>query len=137
MHLITEYLAVGDAEDAAQPHWLMSAILNVASENRMPTSGGQNYNWIPFTEFAAADPFQLDEAISWLETREKGSRLLVCCRAGMGRSVSVAIAYLCLVEHMPYQKALSLVATRRPGAVPLPELEATIRSVRDLRKKRR
>ena len=137
MHLITEYLAVGDAEDAAHPHWLMSAILNVASENRIPPSGTQNYNWIPFTEFAAADPLQLDEAISWLEQREKGSRLLVCCRAGMGRSVSVAIAYLCLVEHMPYQNAVSLVAARRPGAMPLPELEATIRFVRDLREKRR
>ena len=137
MHLITEYLAVGNAEDAARPHWLMSAILNVASENRIPPSGGQNYNWIPFTEFAALDPVQLDEAISWLEAREKGSRLLVCCRVGIGRSVSVAIAYLCLVEHMPYDKAVNLVAARRPGAMPLPDLEATIGFVRDLREKRR
>ena len=137
MHLITEYLAVGNAEDAAHPPWVMSAILNVASENQVPPPGKDNYNWIPFTEFAAADPFQLDEAVSWLEHREKGSRLLVCCRVGMGRSVSVAIAYLCLVERMPYQKAVDLVSARRPGAMPLPELEATIRFVRDLRQKRR
>jgi len=137
MHLITEYLAVGSAEDAAHPPWLMSAILNVATENRVPPSGDQNYNWIPFTEFAAADPFQLDEAVSWLEQREKGSRLLVCCRVGMGRSVSVAIAYLCLVKAMPYDKAVALVAAKRPGATPLPELETTIRFVRDLRQKRR
>ena len=55
----------------------------------------------------------------------------------MGRSVSVAIAYLCLVEQMPYHKAVDLVAARRPGAAPLPELEATIRFVQDLREKRR
>jgi hypothetical protein len=55
----------------------------------------------------------------------------------MGRSVSVAIAYLCLVKAMPYDKAAALVAARRPGATPLPELEATIRFVRDLREKRR
>jgi len=55
----------------------------------------------------------------------------------MGRSVSVAIAYLCLVEHMPYRKAVTLVAARRPGATPLPELEDSIRFVRELREKRR
>lgn len=136
MHLITEYLAVGDADDAANSPWLMSATLNVASETRVPPRPGQSYHWIPFTEFAVADPLQLDEAVSWLEQHEKGRRLLICCRAGMGRSVSVAIAYLCLVHDMPYQKAADFVATQRPGASPLPELEATIRFVRDLRQKR-
>jgi protein-tyrosine phosphatase len=136
MHLITEYLAVGDADDAANPQWLMSAILNVASETKVLPPQGRRYHWIPFTEFAAADPFQLDEAVSWLEQHKKGSRLLICCRAGIGRSASVAIAYLCLVENMPYQKATKLVVTRRPGASPLPELETAVRFVRQLRRTR-
>ncbi len=136
MHLITDRLAVGDSADAANPHWLMSAILNVASETTVLPPKGRTYHWIPFAEYAAADPLQLDEAVSWLEQHEKGNRLLICCRAGIGRSASVAIAYLCLVEGLPYSKAVALVTAQRPGALPLPELEATIRFVRDLRQKR-
>jgi protein-tyrosine phosphatase len=136
MHLITNHLAVGDSADAANPHWLMSAILNVALETTVLPPKGRAYHWIPFTEFAAADPLQLDEAVSWLEQRKKGGRLLICCRAGIGRSASVAIAYLCLVEVLAYPKAAALVVAQRPGAMPLPELETTIRFVRDLRQKR-
>jgi len=135
MHLITDHLAVGNSDDAANPHWLMSAILNVALESTIVPPQGRSYHWIPFAEFAEANPLQLDEAVSWLE-QQRGSRLLICCRAGIGRSVSVAIAYLCLVKGLPYTKASALVAAQRPGALPLPELESTIRFVRDLRQKR-
>ncbi|MBH0195443.1 MAG: hypothetical protein HP494_07570, partial [Nitrospira sp.] len=54
-------------------------------------------------------------------------------RAGMGRSVSVAMAYLCCVEGMAYADVLNLVLVKRPGALPLPNLEAGIEHVRLLR----
>ena len=136
MHLITGHLAVGTAEDAKCPHTLMSAVLNVAAENKIDPPPGKTYDWIPFREYAEADPILLDEAVTWLERHEKGNRLLICCRAGMGRSVSVAIAYLCLTKGMTYQDALKLVSARRPGASPLPDLEGTIRVVQVLREKR-
>mgnify|MGYP001577458118 CR=1 FL=1 len=135
MHLINEYLAVGNAQDAAQPAKFITVVLNVAAENQIVPPDGQAYAWIPFTEYSEADPIQLDEAVAWLEQHEKGNRLMVCCRAGMGRSVSVVIAYLCLVKNMPYQEVVKLVSARRPGATPLPNLEATLVFVRALRKK--
>jgi protein-tyrosine phosphatase len=136
MHLINEFLAVGNAEDAARPARLMTAVLNVAAENQIVPPDGRTYAWIPFKEFTEADPIQLDEAVAWLEQHADGNRLMVCCRAGMGRSVSVVIAYLCLVKDMPYQEAVKVVSLRRPGATPLPNLEATIQFVRMLREKR-
>ena len=136
MHLINEYLAVGNAEDAAKPARLMTAVLNVAAENQIAPSDGRTYAWIPFAEYSEADPIQLDEAVEWMEQHQNGNRLMVCCRVGMGRSVSVVIAYLCLAKGMPYQEAVKLVSARRPGATPLPNLEATIVFVRTLRKKR-
>ena len=136
MHLINEFLAVGNAEDAARPARIMTAILNVAAESRTPPPPGLAYAWIPFKEFTEADPTLLDEAVEWLEQHEKDHRLMVCCRAGMGRSVSVVIAYLCLGKGMPYQDAVKQVAARRPGATPIPNLEGTIRLVRELRAKR-
>ena len=133
MHLINEYLAVGNAEDAAKPARLMTAVLNVAAENQIAPPDGLIYSWIPFAEYSEADPIQLDEAVEWMERHQDGNRLMVCCRAGMGRSVSVVIAYLCLVKEMLYQEAVKLVSARRPGATPLPNLEATIYFVRTLR----
>ena len=135
MHLINEYLAVGNAEDAAKPAKLITVVLNVAAENKIDQPDGRAYTWIPFKEFAEADPVQLDEAVAWLEQHEKGNRLMVCCRAGMGRSISVVIASLCLVKGMPYQEAVKLVSARRPGATPLPNLDATIVFIKALRKK--
>jgi protein-tyrosine phosphatase len=136
MHLINEFLAVGNAEDAARPARLMTAVLNVSAENQIVPPDGRTYAWIPFKEFAEADPVQLDEAVAWLEQHADGNRLMVCCRAGMGRSVSVVISYFCLVKEMPYQEAVKVVSARRPGATPLPNLEATIQFVRMLREKR-
>jgi protein-tyrosine phosphatase len=137
MHLINEHLAVGNAEDAARPARLMTGVLNVATENLIVPPVGCAYAWIPFTEFTEADPTQLDEAVAWLEEHDKaGNRLMVCCRVGMGRSVSVVIAYLCLAKGIPYQEAVQEVCARRPGATPIPNLEATIHVVRKLRAKR-
>lgn len=136
MHPINEWLAVGNAEDVANPHARFTVVLNVASENKIASLDGRLYRWIPFKEFTEADPVQLDDAVAWLEQQERGSRLLVCCRAGIGRSSSVVIAYLCLTQGLSYQEAVTLVSARRPGATPLPNLEATIQTVRMIRDKR-
>ena len=136
MHLINENLAVGNAQDAERPVRFMTAILNVAAESQIAPPPGLAYAWIPFKEFAEADPTLLEQAVEWLGQHEKDHRLMVCCRAGMGRSVSVVIAYLCLIKGVPYQDAVKQVAARRPGATPLPNLEGTIRLVRELRAKR-
>ena len=136
MHLINENLAVGNAQDAERPVRFMTAVLNVAAESQIEPPAGRAYAWIPFKEFAEADPTLLDEAVGWLERHEKDHRLMVCCRAGMGRSVSVVIAYLCLIKRVPYQDAVKEVTARRPGATPLPNLEGTIRLVHELRAKR-
>ena len=136
MHQITENLAVGDADDVANPPSFMTVVLNVALEITIEPPAGKVYHWIPFREYAEADPILLDEAVSWLERHAAGNDVLICCRAGMGRSVSVAIAHLCLTNGMPYQEAFDLVCRRHPGASPLPELEGTILVVQTLRRKR-
>jgi protein-tyrosine phosphatase len=78
----------------------------------------------------------LDQAVSWVEEHISGNRVMVCCRAGMGRSVSVVMAYLCCAQGMTYDQVFKLVMTRRPGATPLPNLEEAIAQVRLLREAR-
>ncbi|MGQ0667851.1 MAG: dual specificity protein phosphatase family protein [Nitrospiraceae bacterium] len=126
MHLITERLLVGTINDAREPPPMIGALLLVAEEFTVEPPAWIDYHRIPIQEFAEADPVKLIQAIAWLEPRVPTSRTLVCCRAGMGRSVSVVMAYLCCVQEMAYADVLKLVMARRPGAMPLPNLQAAI-----------
>ena len=136
MHLITETLLVGNINDAREPPVKIGALLLVAGEYRLEPPVGLPSGRIPFLEFAEVKPLLLDRAVSWVEQHISDHRVMVCCRAGMGRSVSVVMAYLCCVEGMTYAEALKLVLKRRPGAMPLPKLEETITQVRLLREAR-
>jgi protein-tyrosine phosphatase len=136
MHWITETLLVGNINDASEPSPQVSAVLLVAAEFTIQPPSWLPYGRIPFLEYAEAEPLLLDRAVSWVEEHISANRTMVCCRAGMGRSVSVVMAYLCCVQGMTYDEVLKLVMIRRPGATPLPNLEEAIAQVRLLRETR-
>ena len=136
MHLITETLLVGNINDAKEPPEKIGALLLVAAEYTVEPPSWLPHGRIPLEEFAEAEAVSLDRAVSWVEQHLSGNRVMVCCRAGMGRSVSVVMAYLCCVQGMTYAEVLKLVMTRRPGAMPLPKLEEAITQVRLLREAR-
>ena len=115
MYLITENLLVGSIDDAQEPSEVIGTLLLVAEEFSITPAAWVDYHRVPFREFAKADPLKLMEAVHWLEPRAPNGRTLVCCRAGLGRSVSVVMA-------------------RRPGAMPLPNLQVAIEQVRQLRR---
>lgn len=140
MHMITENLLVGNINDAKEPPVKIGALLLVAAEYALESPGWLISGRIPFLEYAEAEPLLLDKAVSWVEQHISDNRVMVCCRAGMGRSVSVVMAYLCCVQGMTYEEVLKLVMKRRPGAMPLPNLEKAIAKVgllRDARAKRK
>ena len=130
--MITDQLLVGNIDDAQQPPAVVGTLLLVAEELTVTPAPWMDYRHIPFREFAKADPAKLMEAVQWLESRAPTERKLVCCRAGMGRSVSVVMAYLCCVEGKSYDEVLKLVMIRHPGAMPLPNLQVAIEQVRQL-----
>lgn len=136
MHLITETLLVGNINDAKEPPVKIGALLLVAAEYELESPGWLISGRIPFSEYAEAEPRLLDQAVSWVEQHISDHRVMVCCRAGMGRSVSVVMAYLCCVQGMTYDEVLKLVMRRRPGAMPLPNLEKAITKVCLLREAR-
>jgi protein-tyrosine phosphatase len=136
MHYITESLLVGNINDVSEPPPQVSAVLLVAAEFTVRPPAWLLFGKIPFSEYAEAEPMLLDRAVSWVEQRLSGNRVMVCCRAGMGRSVSVVMAYLCCVQGLTYGEVFKLVLTQRPGAMPLPKLEEAIAQVRLLREAR-
>lgn len=132
--MITDNLLVGSIDDAQEPPAVVGTLLFVAEEFTITPAEWVDYHHIPLREFAKADPTKLMEAVQWLESRASKGRMLVCCRVGMGRSVSVVMAYLCCVEGRTYDDVLKLVMARRPGAMPLPNLQVAIEQVRQLRR---
>jgi protein-tyrosine phosphatase len=134
--MITEKLLVGNINDAKEPPVKIGAVLLVAAEYALESSDWLLSGRIPFLEYAEAEPLLLDQAVSWVEQHISDNRVMVCCRAGMGRSVSVVMAYLCCVQGMTYDEVLKLVMRRRPGAMPLPNLEKAITQVLLLREAR-
>ena len=133
MHIITDSLLVGNVEDAKKLPSSIGGLLFVAAEYELDPPRGIAYARIPLKEFTEADPHDVERAVAWLEWHLSSGRLIVCCRAGMGRSVSVVIAYLCCVKGMSYVEAVALAKARRPGTTPLPNLEQTIKEVQQLR----
>ncbi|HEY7533454.1 MAG TPA: dual specificity protein phosphatase [Nitrospiraceae bacterium] len=133
MHQITDKLFVGNIYDAGQPVAQISALLLVAEEFVIDAPPGLLFERIPFKEYGDASATTLARAVEWVERHVHDNRVMVCCRAGMGRSISVVMAYLCCVKEMDYADVLKLVKTRRPGAMPLPKLEEVIQEVRRLR----
>lgn len=129
MHMINKRLLVGNADDAKNPPPQVGAILMVAEEQNVTVPPRVIYAKIPLKEFGEPSESALYEAVQWIDSQLPDHRLMVCCRAGIGRSVSVVIAYLCCVEGMTYADALKLALTRRPGGMPLPHLEKVIEGV--------
>jgi len=134
MHQITDRLFVGNIDDARQPPVQIGAVLLVAEEFNDEVPRWLVCGRIPFKEFGEPDWKRLADAVGWVEQHVRDNRVMVCCRAGMGRSVSVVMACLCCVEEMTYADALKLVRARRPGAMPLPNLQAAIEQVCQLRR---
>lgn len=133
MHVITESLLIGNIDDAREPAATVSALLIVAEECVVTPPPWVTFVQIPMQEFAPADPATLSRAVDWLEKHLPSNRIMVCCRAGIGRSASVVIAYLCCAQSMAYGEAARFVMARRPGAVPLPQLQDAIQEVLRLR----
>lgn len=136
MHVISDALILGNIDDARNPMSGIAGLLLVAEEFSVEPPVWLDYEYIPFKEFSVVDPARLDRAVAWLERRTPGTRTLVCCRAGMGRSASVLIAYFCCNQGLSYEEAVALVKARRPGAMPLPQLQETIEMVVKLRANR-
>jgi protein-tyrosine phosphatase len=136
MHSITETLLVGNIRDAEDPSPTVSALLLVAEEHDVTPPSWVTYAKIPLKEYGAPPVPELIKAVDWLEAHASDNRVMVCCRAGMSRSVSVVIAYLCCVQGMAYDDAAGLALSRRPGAIPLPSLRVAIQKVTWERRRR-
>ncbi|WP_258083926.1 protein-tyrosine phosphatase family protein [Thermococcus thermotolerans] len=90
----------------------------------------------PVRDFSAPTLNQLLEILRWVEERVvKGKKILIHCMGGLGRSGTVAVAWVMYSKELSLRDALRRVRMLRPGAVEveeqmgvLKELERFLRS---------
>lgn len=124
MVYILEKLAIGNFEDAKSSPVEIDSFLNVAEEVDLEPKG-KNYYKIPIQDFVPIPKEKMRQAINWLSKNLPQHKILVFCKAGVGRSSSVVIGYLCSCGKK-FGEAVEFVAKKKPDISILPNLITTI-----------
>jgi protein-tyrosine phosphatase len=124
--ILPHRLAVGpipnEAIEAQLAQSGIQAILTLCAETEgtLPTNIADRFQWrrcvLPDSHYQEAmEPDQLRQVVSHLhDTIAQGHPTYVHCLAGMERSPTVCVTYLCLYEKMPLWEALNWVKQCNP-----------------------
>ncbi|MDV3103388.1 protein-tyrosine phosphatase family protein [Thermococcus waiotapuensis] len=84
----------------------------------------------PIPDFTAPSLEQLLEILRWVGSKtQEGKRVLIHCMGGLGRSGTVAVAWLMYSKGLPLGEALRRVRSLRYGAVETPEQFEVLREL--------
>jgi len=128
MHYILNNIAIGQYTEVLEPPAEISALLNVAEEHDIENARIL-YHKIPIADMRPMPSEQMAEAVGWIKEHSPTYRILVFCNAGVGRSPSVVIGYLCCVLGFGFGEAAEYVARANPNISILPGLIKTIEEV--------
>lgn len=127
MVFILENLAVGNFSDAKSLPPEITAFLNVAEELDLELQD-KLYHKVPLKDFSPIPEEKLREAIDWIRENISKHKVLVFCNAGVGRSPSVVVSYLCS-KGLKFGEAVEFVASKKPNISILPGLFETIKRI--------
>jgi protein-tyrosine phosphatase len=130
MRFILNNLAIGSYDDALAPPSDITALLNVASEKDVETE--RLYHKVPIIDMQPIPSEQMKEAVEWIRDHISQHKIMVFCNAGIGRSPSVTIGYLCCFSGYSFGDAVKFVARRKPDISVLPDLIKTIEEVKSI-----
>jgi protein-tyrosine phosphatase len=121
---VLERLAVGAAADARRSPEKFTAVLNVAEEVDLDAAG-KTCHKIPLKDLVPISPEAMSEAILWIKEHIRHQGVLVVCKAGIGRSPSIVIGYLCSIG-FGYDEAVRFVGSKQSDISPVPNLAFSI-----------
>ena len=119
-HIPETSLWIGNAGDLRAPHVLyeveVEIIIDLADNEPIPSLPRDLvYCRIPLSDDAGNPPWRLDLAVrTVVQGLEANRRCLVCCSAGMSRSVAVGAAALAEVDSVSFEAALKRIAEAGP-----------------------
>ncbi|PQJ36823.1 hypothetical protein BSZ35_00265 [Salinibacter sp. 10B] len=126
---VYENLTVGPYEEAKTPLDGIKALLNVAEEHSLPETNLPAHK-VPIVDMQPIPAEQLEEAVRWIDEHIGDHHIYLFCNAGVGRSPSVAVAYLCCYRGFSFGEAVEHVARRKPDISTLPMLIERIDTVK-------
>jgi len=121
MDFILPNLAVGTHEEACGVPQDIDALLCVAAEKDLPGKLAVEHR-VPLPDMQPIELALLRKAVNWIEEHIENHRIMVYCNAGIGRSPSVVVAYLCAAGGLGYGEAVEKVARSHPQMSTLPRL---------------
>ena len=124
MDFILERLAIGDIHDANNLSKEVTAVLNCSEEHDTDREGIL-YLKIPLIDFQPINPEFIPRAVRWLKDVISDNTVLVHCNAGIGRSPSIVVCYLCETG-FGFEEAVRLVKSKRPDALPHRDLRSAL-----------
>mmetsp|Transcript_7099 Transcript_7099/g.15293 ORF Transcript_7099/g.15293 Transcript_7099/m.15293 type:complete len:255 (-) Transcript_7099:43-807(-) len=97
----------------------VTGVVNMVAESRGPQAVYSEFGieelWVPIVDFTSPSVQDLELAVKWIqEHTQDGKRVYVHCKAGKGRSASVALAYLVATQGLTADEAQALLLKRRP-----------------------
>jgi protein-tyrosine phosphatase len=131
MNYILKNLAIGNFEDARDPPTGIDALLCVAQEIDLSHVRCLYYK-VPIVDMQPIPEDQLKEAVAFIRDHIEYHKIMVYCNAGVGRSPSVVVAYLCCVQGYGYGEAVEFVASRKPYMSTLPNLILSIEQLKKM-----
>jgi len=130
MKFILDNLAIGNFQEAQAPPPEIKTLLCVAREIDL-TQVDRLYCKVPIVDMQPIPAGELREAVEFIAGNISAHKILVFCNAGVGRSPSVVVAYLCCKLGYGFGRAVEHVARCQPFMSILPNL---ILSIEELRK---
>lgn len=124
MDFILERLAIGDIDDARNISKDITALLNCTEEHDTDQEGIL-YLKIPLIDFQPIKHEYIPRAVRWIKQVIAYNTVLVHCNAGIGRSPSIVVCYLCEIG-FGFDEAVRLVKSRRPDALPHRDLRSAL-----------
>ena len=135
MHEIEPGLWLGNYAAASDVHLLRSHNIKAivqCLDQRNPINGNYfSYHVICIDDLASVNiKSHIPEAISFIHRhRLAGNNVLVHCAAGMSRSASIMISYMMAKYKLPFERALTLVRSKRACVSPNPGFTSQLRSL--------
>jgi len=129
MTFVLDKLAIGSYEEVMKPPSKISALLNVAVERDVDNTT-LVYHKVPIIDMRPIPAEQMKEAVEWIRDQISRHIIMVFCNAGIGRSPSVVIGYLCCVLGYGFGDAVEFVARRKSDVSILPDLIKTIEAAK-------
>jgi protein-tyrosine phosphatase len=129
VYSILDHLSVGPYDEALSPSDDIDALLNVAEEHDLPETDRVTHK-VSVTDMQPIPVEQLEEAVRWIDAHIDDHHIYLFCNAGVGRSPSVAVSYLCCYRGYSFGDAVEYVARRKSDVSTLPELIDRIEAVR-------